>query len=961
MSEFTARLVAYEPDGPRIGPLPRPTNWEVSFPHDDDGALTLTYSSLAARGELIERGLLTGLEVAVEIADHAGVWDEPEGGRFMLVTRGGDGSDQTKSRVLTLPAISWLMGKARNNDTSSLYPAGHAQAGKRGFEAASAGGVLAQLLAENAALDGITLDTDATASLDSAGVAWAQVANRAYNVGDTLRAIREDLVGIGLCNWRTQGRTLRLYNPDTATGTDRSATVQLRLGTDVGEAPSTETLENLVHSVLVRTEAGGTTTVDAVGVAAPWGKWQGYLPIGAVDTEADAIVAGQAEVDRYAKVGAQYTRSLTLPGAKFWPLVDYDRGEWITAPTTGPGESVRVQQITITYGPEGFTGSVVLNDRFLVDELRRAKALAAVTGAASSVSPTGGVTPPDSYASRQPAAPSGLLLDTDVYVDAGVNRALITASWVGPTVGVDGAPITAASYVVQWRYGVSGPWSAGLPSTDDQLTIPGLTLGSAAQVRVRSVTASGIPGPFTAPSSITTASDVTAPQAPSTPTISCRLGVISVTWNGSPAAGSWPADFARVDVAIGPTTTPTTVVDSLTRAGSVKVTGQTYGSTRYARLRAVDQSGNVGAWSAASLAVLVVGVSGPDLEANSVTANAIAVGALDGILITGATIRTDAGSTRLEMTTAGLTAWSSGTAVAEFLPGGLYLRQGGELVVEYPAGGDALKVGFLDTAPDIRGLEVRDLAGNVAFRVATRDASAYTTITMANLDFLTVTNTTSVSVNANSSVSLSGGGATPSVLSLNASDAALRSANGVGIFAIPGAVFPALSAGQIIEAYDNSWRVQPHGVPTWAGGPLSGTLAIHASNSAVSVAYGTDTLAANTYLTTSGGIRRTSSSLRYKQDVEDLQVDLAAVLAMRPRTWRDKRQVEEDPTTTLRIPGFIAEELDALGLIEFVTYEANGPESIQYDRLAAAQQLVLIDHEARLTDALTRLAALEAA
>lgn len=161
-----------------------------------------------------------------------------------------------------------------------------------------------------------------------------------------------------------------------------------------------------------------------------------------------------------------------------------------------------------------------------------------------------------------------------------------------------------------------------------------------------------------------------------------------------------------------------------------------------------------------------------------------------------------------------------------------------------------------------------------------------------------------------------------------------------------------LDSADIVETYDASWRAIPRGFPspdvTWAGGPSSGTVAILATRVGVSVAYGTETLAANTYITTSGTIRRTSSSIRYKQDVEDLQVDLSAVLAMRPRTWRDKRQVEEDPTTTLRIPGFIAEELDVLGLTEFVTYEANGPESIQYDRLSAAQQLVLVDHEARI-------------
>lgn len=613
MSEFAARLVAYEPDGDRIGPMPFPTQWSASLPHNDDGALTLTYSSLEARGELIERGLLTGLEIALEVAKHDGTWTEPDGARFMLIKRDQDNADQTRSKTLTLPAYSWELGKARNNDTSSLYPPGHAQAGKRGFEAASAGGVLAQLLAENAARGGLRMTTNATAALDSAGVVWAQVANRAYALGAPLNAIREDLVTIGLCDWRTRGRQLRLYNPDTVHGVDRSTSVRLWLGVDVGEAPSSETLEGLIHKVLVQTDGGATTTVEAVGVPTPWGEWEGFLPIGSVDTEADAIVAGQADVDRNAKVGAQYTRSLTLPGAKHWPMVDYQPGDWITAPTSGTGEKVRIQQVTLSGGAVGITGALVLNDRLMEAELRRAKALAAVTGGASSVSSTGGVTPSDSYAGRTPRAPSALLLDTDVYVDAGVNRARVVANWVGPTQGVDGQPITAATYGVQWRYGTTGPWSAVLPSTDDQLTIPGLDLGNEVQVQVQAVTASGIAGPFSSPATITTASDTTAPPVPSLPGVGGSMTVISITWDGT-LTGAIPGDFARVEFAVGPTATPTEIRGTLTRTGTAYVAGESVGETRYVRARSVDTSDNPSAWTTA-VPVVVQSVVAGEIDA----------------------------------------------------------------------------------------------------------------------------------------------------------------------------------------------------------------------------------------------------------------------------------------------------------------------------------------------------------
>lgn len=85
-----------------------------------------------------------------------------------------------------------------------------------------------------------------------------------------------------------------------------------------------------------------------------------------------------------------------------------------------------------------------------------------------------------------------------------------------------------------------------------------------------------------------------------------------------------------------------------------------------------------------------------------------------------------------------------------------------------------------------------------------------------------------------------------------------------------------------------------------------------------------------------GLLSRSTSSLRYKTDVQDAALDVAAVLKLRPRTWRDRLEVERDPATTVRHIGFIAEELDALGLRAFVSYDAAGPESIYYDRLVAA-------------------------
>ncbi len=101
-------------------------------------------------------------------------------------------------------------------------------------------------------------------------------------------------------------------------------------------------------------------------------------------------------------------------------------------------------------------------------------------------------------------------------------------------------------------------------------------------------------------------------------------------------------------------------------------------------------------------------------------------------------------------------------------------------------------------------------------------------------------------------------------------------------------------------------------------------------------------------------IWRSTSSQRYKQDIEDLAVDPDAVLRLRPRSWRDKAQVEQDAETETRYVGFIAEELHDVGLGAFVVYDdEDKPEAIAYDRLSAAL-VSLSQQQQRELDALKR-------
>lgn len=113
----------------------------------------------------------------------------------------------------------------------------------------------------------------------------------------------------------------------------------------------------------------------------------------------------------------------------------------------------------------------------------------------------------------------------------------------------------------------------------------------------------------------------------------------------------------------------------------------------------------------------------------------------------------------------------------------------------------------------------------------------------------------------------------------------------------------------------------------------------------------------------SGALVRDSSSQRYKQDIETLQVPYEAILALQPKTFRRIEEVEESIEAT-RYPGFIAEDLAGTDLDIFVFYslDENGnrqPEGVRYAELTAALVSAIKHQDTRLNALEARLAALE--
>ena len=106
-----------------------------------------------------------------------------------------------------------------------------------------------------------------------------------------------------------------------------------------------------------------------------------------------------------------------------------------------------------------------------------------------------------------------------------------------------------------------------------------------------------------------------------------------------------------------------------------------------------------------------------------------------------------------------------------------------------------------------------------------------------------------------------------------------------------------------------------------------------------------------------GTFGRATSSLKYKRNVEDTSHGLSDVLKLRAITYKSKNERDGDTI----FGGLIAEEVDALGLNEFVQYAEDGtPDSIYYANMVSLAFKAIQEQQAIIQTLTDRITALEA-
>ena len=522
--------------------------------------------------------------------------------------------------TLTCQSMGWLANKILNNDTSHLIADGDNK-GKRAFLSKNPGTILRTILDENKARKGagLVLAPGFDTGKDAAGANWKSVYTLYYSLGTSLNSMLSSMVGGGAIDWRTEGRTLRIWNADsTSLSRDLSGRVHISMAHDILEAPEEESIEDLSSDILVEGDNGLIFRESNPAAPTPWGGWESYVSQGGVSDEATAKAFMQTTLASAARVRGQYTRSLLVTNADSLPLVDYRPGDWITAPTVQHGEKVRIQQVTVSLDSNGLKASITLNDKVYDSQVRAAKKIAGITGGAQLAGSEGGRPAPEKD-HRVPNAPTGLVVQTDAYIGSdGYAHGLATASWSAVTQATNNTAIEISNYAIEWRKHVDGaPWHSAGTTDKTQLGFGGLDCGTQIEVRVRAVpTYSDRLGEWSSVVVATVESDTTPCSVPSEPVLSSELGVVTVHWDGRTSTGaSMESDFDHVEVGEGVNAAGMTVISATQSGrGDYLVTGLAAGSRHSYALRSVDHAGNRSGWSAIASVTVASAVSPEEVK-----------------------------------------------------------------------------------------------------------------------------------------------------------------------------------------------------------------------------------------------------------------------------------------------------------------------------------------------------------
>lgn len=658
MSENTliVRFRAYAPDDDPIGILPHPLSWEAGIPLNDMSSLTMTYPDGSEAANLLKNPC----EVALELRNPAtGVFTEYPGCRFINIKSSMDMAIRPRILSFTMPSYGWMLKKARfmdldnpkrNKENRIVYPGSLAAA--RPIKE------LLDLAKNRQNIPGLTYTF--TGITDSSGMFWTAseiVSGVEFELGQDAWSILDAFSRQGLFDWRMNGRELELYKTNTELArvldTDTGIHVHSMLG--ISEEPVERTWEETAGQLLVIGD--GTTAIlqeAPPSTVTPWGKWDESLSAAGINNKVTLRdISNQMLRTKY-KSRAQFTKRFVWTEGAPLPLIDYRQGDFIRAmdDTGSQKASMRVYQITLSgVDPYGVSVALTLNDRFTDRALQVERWVNRGTGGGGPVGgggtgAGGGKPSPPPVNSTPPKTPTGVSVTNAPYFSelgdpvsmADVAFTVVTQDILDNDADIDRYNLSARRSDLNAQqarvFQIPQPNS---PSTGQVIhgRAPLLDSGFTYFFSVQAVRESGYTSDWTAEIPQIMAYPTESPEIPSTPILSTKLSTVKAEWDGRDESGSiYDPTFREVQVEasvnnvnwfhVGDIFSPGS---SVIMSGKGGVPTWNVGNRVYVRFVVRNSASVISAVSSVS-SIIVVGVIGPDVQANSITANEIAVGTL---------------------------------------------------------------------------------------------------------------------------------------------------------------------------------------------------------------------------------------------------------------------------------------------------------------------------------------------
>lgn len=886
-------LRLYERTGQTLlGLLPNPISYQFGVEFSDIGAISFDYPASGVNADL----LTEFREVAV--FDDFG--NEYANARFVITNINRD--RVSPDGFITVTG----RGVLSRLDTALAYPDGGIASGAltRYFDNKNAGYILRTLIDSaqtRGALTGISCDFTTTA--DSNSITWADAVTQEYPARNTILSILRSLQDYGIVEVQTVGTNLKATRGD-GLGTDRTTgldPVVLRYGRNLTEAPEQRSADRVATVALVEADGGLIVErTNSTGVTA-YGRIETSFTASGTDDTATANALGDTYLGNLATTARQLTVGLTFEAGTPRPLKDFTVGDYVYTATASGLERVRVRQITVSMSGGNISATATLGDRIFENEIRTSRKLAAISSGSVALGNGNLIAPVvDVVLAEDTVAPSpatSLTGSTAAYVDGTEPRASVSLTWTAPTTNADGSALTdLAYYEVQIRTGSTDTWEFEANAYTNSAKISGLTVATSYRFRVFAVDNSG--NLSTASNEyVVTAANLTATEVtPSAPTVSSRLGTISITWNGLGSGGqgmSSTFDYAAVHVSTtnGFTPSSTTYEGRLAAGGVMVLSDLTYNTTYYVKLVAYTKSGVPSAASAQASASVQPLVDA-DIIANTISGAKIASGTIT----------------------------ASDKIIANTITGGLIqaLAISADKIQANAITADKIEAGAI-TASKIQ-------AGSIG---ATQISSSYVYAGTIAADKITAgTITASVSFNAASgtftgTVNASAGtigGFTLSSTSISAGSSLIIQSNGT------------ISGGNsqtIFYGYANigggtagSERLIVTGNSNFNGQAIFTSNVTSQTHFFIPFANNVTSAANGFVVGLPGGSGRmtytTASSARYKhditplRDVPDMEPRKLLDLPVRAFRYNSDYVSQEDDRAEVLMPGFIAEEVDAV-------------------------------------------------